>query len=157
MPMSLSKKMSYKGTLRQMFYLFEAPSSSCDPILPPLHTVYTCIQNTYSHREGVRGGESYPERRLEGQTLTKPVENTNMTDSISSLYKLCLTPVKTTIRVWCLYSYLVHACTFTVHEHLAAGCPIFLGVLALINDITNYFILSLYSLFFTHECPVVWW
>jgi hypothetical protein len=31
---------------------------SYDPILPPLHTVYTCIHYTYSHREGGRGGRA---------------------------------------------------------------------------------------------------
>ena len=36
------------------------------------------------------------------------VENTNMTDllTLSPVYKLYETPVKTTFRVWCLYSYL---------------------------------------------------
>jgi hypothetical protein len=29
--------------------------------------------------------ERYPERRLQGQKFTKPVENTSMTDFISSL------------------------------------------------------------------------
>jgi hypothetical protein len=33
--------------------------------------VYTCIQYTYSHREGGRGGTVEPERRLEGQQFTK--------------------------------------------------------------------------------------
>jgi hypothetical protein len=52
--MSLSKQIGCKGTLRQVFYLSEAPLPLCDPILPPLH-MYTCTQYTYSHREG--GGE----------------------------------------------------------------------------------------------------
>jgi hypothetical protein len=45
------EKFTCKGTLRQVFYLSEAPP-------PPLtlpYTLYTCIQYTYSHREG--GGE----------------------------------------------------------------------------------------------------
>ncbi len=49
---------------------------------PPAYILYTCIQYTYSHREG---WESEPERRLEGQQFTKQGENTNMIDFISSL------------------------------------------------------------------------
>jgi hypothetical protein len=44
----------------QVFYLSEAPSLPMTPYStpPPLHTVqYTCIQYTYSHREGGRGVE----------------------------------------------------------------------------------------------------
>ncbi len=48
--MSFSKKMTCKGTLRQMFYLSESPSPFYDLILPP-YTLYTCIQYIYSHRE----------------------------------------------------------------------------------------------------------
>jgi hypothetical protein len=39
------------------FYLSEAPSPLMTFILHPLYTLYTCIQYTYSHREGVTGGE----------------------------------------------------------------------------------------------------
>jgi hypothetical protein len=45
-------------------YLSEAQNP-----MPPLHTAYcTCIQYTYSHREG---GRYAPERRFEGQQFTK--------------------------------------------------------------------------------------
>ncbi len=63
-------------------------SEAQNPISPHiLHTVYVyALQQTYSHRAGGRGVE--PERRLEGQQLNSSqswVENTNMTDYISSL------------------------------------------------------------------------
>jgi hypothetical protein len=46
-------KLMCKGTLRQVFYLSEAPSSSYDTIPPPLHTVHVyTVLYTYSHREG---------------------------------------------------------------------------------------------------------
>ncbi len=38
----------------------------------------------------------------------KRVENTNMTDCISIPLQSINSPVKTTLRVWCLYRYLVH-------------------------------------------------
>jgi hypothetical protein len=48
------KKLTCKVTLRQVFYLSEAPSPPMTPY-PPLFTLYTCIQYIYSHREGGRG------------------------------------------------------------------------------------------------------
>ncbi len=91
--MSLSKKLTYKGTLRHVFYLSEVPSPPMTPCSLPPYTLYTCIQYTYSHREG--GGESYPERRLLGQQFTKPVENTNMIDcTVSPVYTLLNTSIK---------------------------------------------------------------
>jgi hypothetical protein len=49
--------MTCKGNLRQVFYLSEAPPPLYDPISrPPPYTLYTCIQNSYSHREGGGGG-----------------------------------------------------------------------------------------------------
>ena len=58
--MSSSKKLTCKGTLRQVFICLS----------PPLHTVN--ILYTYSHREGVEGwGRVEPKRRLEGQQFTK--------------------------------------------------------------------------------------
>ncbi len=52
----------------------------------PLYTLYTCIQNTYSHREG-RGvrGRFEPERRKRGNSSQSWVENTNITDCISMI------------------------------------------------------------------------
>jgi hypothetical protein len=58
--MSQSKKLTCKGTLRQVFICLS----------PPLHTVN--ILYTYSHREGVEGwGRVEPKRRLESQQFTK--------------------------------------------------------------------------------------
>ena len=61
--MSQSKKLTCKGTLRQVFICLR----------PPLHTVY--ILYTYSHREGVEGwGRVEPKRRLEGQQFTNVIK-----------------------------------------------------------------------------------
>ncbi len=58
--MSQSKKLTCKGTLRQVFIFLS----------PPLRTVN--ILYTYSHREGVEGwGRVEPKRRLESQQFTK--------------------------------------------------------------------------------------
>ncbi len=54
------KKLTYKGTVAGVYL-----SKAHNP--PPLYTLYTCIQYTYSHRGRGRGGESEPERRLEEQ------------------------------------------------------------------------------------------
>jgi hypothetical protein len=47
-------------------YLSEAQN----PIPSPF-TLYTCIQYTYSHREGGSGEELKPKGRLKGQQFTK--------------------------------------------------------------------------------------
>jgi hypothetical protein len=63
--------------------------------LPPSpYTLNTCIQFTYSHIEG-GGGES----RGEKQQFTKLVENTNMTDYVSSLQTLVNTCRKVSFQV----------------------------------------------------------
>ncbi len=58
--MSSSKKMYLYRDFATSVYLSEA----LNPIPPPPYTLYTCIQHTYSHREG---GRVDPERRGEGQ------------------------------------------------------------------------------------------
>jgi hypothetical protein len=67
-------------------YLSEAPSPPMTPYssLPLTHCkrVYT-VQYTYSHWEG--GGGELTREKVKGQFFIKPVENTNMTDCISSL------------------------------------------------------------------------
>jgi hypothetical protein len=57
------KKLTSNGTLRQVFICLRPR-----PHIPP-YTLYTCIQYTYSHREG--GGRVKPERRLWEQQFTK--------------------------------------------------------------------------------------
>ncbi len=49
--------MACNGTLRQVFYLSEAPPHFYDPILPPppLHTVY--VHTVYIFTQGGGGGE----------------------------------------------------------------------------------------------------
>ncbi len=79
-----SKKFTWKGTLRQVFYLSEAFSPPMTPYSPP-YTRYTCIQYTYSHREGGGGVGELTRKKVRGEIVTKPIENTNMTDWISSL------------------------------------------------------------------------
>ena len=55
--MSLSKKWTRKGTLRQVFYLSEAPPSY-DPILPSPLTHCIRVYSTLIHtRKGGGGGE----------------------------------------------------------------------------------------------------
>ena len=63
--MSSSKKIDVLRDFAAGVYLSEAQN----PKPTPLHTVYTCIQYTYSHREG--GEKLEPERSLEGQQFTK--------------------------------------------------------------------------------------
>ncbi len=47
------KKLTCNGTLRQVFYLSEAPLLSYDPILPPPFTHCILVYKyNYSHREG---------------------------------------------------------------------------------------------------------
>ncbi len=56
---------------------------------PPPYPLFTCIQYTYSHREG---GESWTREKGVGQQLTKLGQNTNITDYISSLKTQIKTP-----------------------------------------------------------------
>ncbi len=74
------KQLTCKGTLRQVFICVRPGT----PYLPPLRNVY--VYTVYIFIQGRReGGIIEPERRLEGQKFTKPVENTIMADRISSL------------------------------------------------------------------------
>jgi hypothetical protein len=50
------KKLTYKGTLRQVFYLSEAPSPPTR-FLAPLDCYKIPAQYTYSHREGGRANQ----------------------------------------------------------------------------------------------------
>jgi hypothetical protein len=53
----IKKNCPVKGLCGRCF-IFLRDLPSCDPILPPLHTVHVCsVQYTYSHREGGKGGE----------------------------------------------------------------------------------------------------
>jgi hypothetical protein len=64
--MSLSKKLTCKGTLRQVLICLRPRT----PYPPPLHHVYVYAVYTYSHREWGEVGRVEPERRLEGLQLT---------------------------------------------------------------------------------------
>jgi hypothetical protein len=63
-------------------YLSEAP----DPPPPDTHcmSTFTAVLIHTVKGEG-GGGVGEPVRRLQGHKFTKPVENTNMTDCVSSL------------------------------------------------------------------------
>ncbi len=81
---------------------------STQPDPPPLQTVWIHTLVLIHTGKGGREGRWTSENvRLEGQQFTKPVENTQhdwlYLQSINSK-----TIVKTTFRVWSLYSYLVH-------------------------------------------------
>jgi hypothetical protein len=54
------KKLTCKGTLRQVFYLAEAPSPPMNPYTPPPYTL-----SPYSHREG--GGGELTREKVERQ------------------------------------------------------------------------------------------
>jgi hypothetical protein len=67
-------------------------SETQNPIPPP-YTLYTCIPNTCSHREG--GGELNQREGEMGNCTQSWVEKPSMTDCISSLYTLINTcPLK---------------------------------------------------------------
>jgi hypothetical protein len=68
--MSLSKKLTCEGTLRQVFYLSEAPFPSYDPILhPPLHTIR--IYNILIHRGKEGEGEELTRDKVTGAIVHK--------------------------------------------------------------------------------------
>ncbi len=48
--MSLSKKLTCKVTLRQVFYLSEAPSPPMIPTASPPNTLYTSVHSSWNHR-----------------------------------------------------------------------------------------------------------
>jgi hypothetical protein len=74
------KKMTYKGTLRQVFICLRAKT----PYTTPLHTVY--VHTVYLFTQGgVKGGGELNQREGEkGNRIQSWVENTNITDCISS-------------------------------------------------------------------------
>ncbi len=55
------------------------------PIPPPLLQTARKNNQVLLHTSKGGGGEGEPEKRLVGQLFTKSVENTNITDCISSL------------------------------------------------------------------------
>jgi hypothetical protein len=79
--MSSSNKLTCKGALRLVFICLRPRT----PYSPP-YTLYTCIQYTYSHREGGGGAGDLKQREGgRGNSSQSWVENTNMTNCISSL------------------------------------------------------------------------
>jgi hypothetical protein len=85
-------KMTSKGTWWQVFICLMPPVPP-----PPRYTLYEYI-TLCLFTQGRGQGACEPVRRLEGRKYTRRVENTNMT--VSPVYKLYKTQVKTTFRVW---------------------------------------------------------
>jgi hypothetical protein len=77
------------------------------PYSPP-PTLYTCILYTFSHREGERGVRANQREGLRGNSSPSRSKIKKLL-TVSPVYKLYETTVKTTFRIWCLCSYLVHA------------------------------------------------
>jgi hypothetical protein len=83
-------------------YLSEPPIPS-----PLLRTVWIQVPlYLFTQGRGWGGEVDEPVRRFEGCYFTRGVENANM-KTVSPVFKLYWTPVKTIFRVWCLYRYLV--------------------------------------------------
>ncbi len=77
------KNLTSKWTLRQVFICLK-PRTPRTTYPPPLHTVYVYAVYLFTQRRG-EGGRDEPERRLRGNSSQSWVEDTNMTDCISSL------------------------------------------------------------------------
>jgi hypothetical protein len=101
------KKLTYKGTLRQVFICL-MPRTPYPPPPPPTHFIRIYVQFTFSYREGKRG-ESWT--REKGNSSQSWIENTIMTDCISSLKILINTCRKVPLQInffyddillWCL-------------------------------------------------------
>jgi hypothetical protein len=98
-----SKKITCKGTLRQVFICL-----SCTP--PPLHNVQYTYMYLFTLRRG--GGRVQPKKSLERQHFTKMGRKKNMSECISSLSNLINTNRKVPLQVifldddillWCPY------------------------------------------------------
>ncbi len=88
-----------------------------EPHIPPPYTLYTLIQYSYSHRERGSGGGWNLREGERGNSSQSWVENTNMTDCISSLWNLvntCRWPLPVNFFRWrhlALVSiYLISSC-----------------------------------------------
>jgi hypothetical protein len=63
--------MTCKRDFAEGVYLSEAPSPPMTPYSTPSYTLYTCIQYTYSHREGGRGGGELSIEKVRGGKVHK--------------------------------------------------------------------------------------
>ncbi len=91
--MSSSKKMTCKGTLRQVFICLFPRTSYPPP--PPIHTV--CVYTVYLFTR--EGGDLNQREGERGNSSQSWVENTNITDCISSLLALINTYPKVPFHV----------------------------------------------------------
>jgi hypothetical protein len=78
----LSKQLTCKGTLRQVFYLSEAPSS---PMTLYSHPYTLCIRVYSILIHTGRGWGELTREKVRGAMVHKAGKNTNMTDCIFSL------------------------------------------------------------------------
>ncbi len=78
--MASSKKLTCKGTLRQVFICLRPRT-----LYHPPYTLYTCIQYTFSHREG---GESWTREKVRGPTVHKAGSKIQTWLTLSPVYKL---------------------------------------------------------------------
>jgi hypothetical protein len=104
-------KLTCKGTLRQVFYLSEAHFPYYGSILLPPSPLTHCIlvYNILIHT-GVGGVGELSREKVRGALVHKTGSEIPPWLTVSPVYKLYETPVKTTFRVWCLYSYSVFDC-----------------------------------------------
>ncbi len=101
--MSLSSSSKKNWPVKKLggwfFICLRPPPLSYDPITPPPPLTHCiCVYIILNH---TRKGGSKPEKRLERSKISTWL-------TLTPVYKLYKTPIKTTFRVWCLYSYLVH-------------------------------------------------
>jgi hypothetical protein len=92
--------MTCKGTLRQVFHLFEAHSPPMTPILPP-YTLYTCLLIHIG-----KGGGELTREKVRCAMLHKAVRKYQH----DCPYLQSINSIKHTFRVCCLYSYFSPRC-----------------------------------------------
>ncbi len=113
--------LTYKRTLRQVFYLYEAPSPPMTPYCTPTPLTHClCVYSLFIHTgKGGRCGELTREK-IRGAIVHKAGRKYQhdwlYLQSINSIKR----HVKTTFRVCCLYGYLVHASTY-ISEQFKRG------------------------------------
>ncbi len=106
------KKWLVKGlcALRRCLSVW-GPIPSYDPILPPPFTHCICVYTTVhilTHTGEEGKGRELTREKLERGNSSQSWLKIPTWLTVSPVYKLYETPVKTTFRVWCLYSLIVH-------------------------------------------------
>jgi hypothetical protein len=91
--MSSYKKLTFKGSLRQVFICLRPRTP-----YPPLHTVYVYTVYLFTQRKVKGWGELNQREGQRGNSSQSWFESTNMTDCISSLWTLINTNAKSLYR-----------------------------------------------------------